>query len=119
MDVPAVTSGVTATAGALGAKLAVLLAKSDGNIAALPCPERTVGGGGCLPCPDKTTGDRGGLPCPKWISGVDSGLPCPNDSDDSAPNDKKVELDLWSVLGLRFQGFLLAVVLVIVDGAAR
>ena len=43
MDVPAVTSGVTATAGAWGAKLAELLAKSGGKIAALPCPERTVG----------------------------------------------------------------------------
>ena len=43
MDVPAVTSGVTATAGAAGAKLAELLAKSGGKIAALPCPERTVG----------------------------------------------------------------------------
>ncbi len=62
MDVPAVTSGVSATVGTLGAKLAVLLAKSGGNIAALPCPERTVGVGGWLPCPDKTTGDRGVCP---------------------------------------------------------
>ncbi len=76
IDVLTVTSCVTAAAGALGAKLAVLLADSGGNIAALPCPEGTVGVGGWLPCPDKTTGDRGGLPCPKWISGVDSGLPC-------------------------------------------
>ncbi len=37
LDVPAVTSGVTATAGASGAKLAVVLANSGGNIAALPC----------------------------------------------------------------------------------
>jgi hypothetical protein len=42
-DIPAVTSGVTATAGASGAKLAVLLAKSGGKIVALPCPEGTVG----------------------------------------------------------------------------
>ncbi len=42
-DVPAVTSGVTATAGASGVTLAVLLAKSGGRIVALPCPERTVG----------------------------------------------------------------------------
>ncbi len=42
-DVAAVTSGVTATAGSSFAKLAVLLAKSGGKIAALPCPERTLG----------------------------------------------------------------------------
>ncbi len=30
-----------------------------------------------------------------------------------------VELDLWSVLGLRFQGFLLAAVLAIIGGASR
>ncbi len=36
-DVPAATSETS------GAKLAVLLAKSDGKIVALPCPERTVG----------------------------------------------------------------------------
>jgi hypothetical protein len=41
--VPAVISGATATAGSSGAKLAELLAKSGGKIAALPCPERTVG----------------------------------------------------------------------------
>ncbi len=41
--VPAVTSGATATAGASGAKLAELLAKSGGKTAAFPCPERTVG----------------------------------------------------------------------------
>ncbi len=69
MDDSAVTSLDTATAGALGAKLAVLLANSGGNIAALPCPERTVGVGGWLPCPDKTTGDRVGLPCPKMDFG--------------------------------------------------
>ncbi len=63
-DVPVVTSGVTATAGASGAKLALLLAKSGGKIAALPCPERIVGVDGWFPCPDKTTGDRGRLPCP-------------------------------------------------------
>ncbi len=43
MGVPAVTSGATATAGASGANLAELLAKSGGKTAALPCPERTVG----------------------------------------------------------------------------
>ncbi len=46
---PAVTSGVnvaagvTATAGASGAKLAALLAKFDADNSALPCPERSVG----------------------------------------------------------------------------
>jgi hypothetical protein len=63
-DALVVTSGVNAAAGALGAKLAVLLANSGGKIAALPCPERTVGVGGWLPCPEKTTGDRG-APLPK------------------------------------------------------
>ncbi len=43
MGVPAVTSGATATAGASGAKLAELLAKSRGKTAALPCLDRTVG----------------------------------------------------------------------------
>ncbi len=33
--------------------------------------------------------------------------------------DWRIELDLWSVLGLRFQGFLRAAVLEIFDGAAR
>ncbi len=42
MGVPVVTSGATATAGASGAKLAEMLAKSGGKTAALPCPEMTV-----------------------------------------------------------------------------
>ncbi len=98
MDNPAVTSSVTAIAGASGAKLAVLLAKSGGKIAALPCPEKTVGVGGWLPCPDKTTGDRGGIPCPKRISGVDLGLPCPNGTEDSAPNG--LEGRIGSLVGI-------------------
>ncbi len=49
MGAPAVTSGataaagVTATAGALGAQLAALLAKFCTENAALPCPGKTVG----------------------------------------------------------------------------
>ncbi len=38
-----VAAGVTATAGAPLAKLAVLLPKSGSGNAVLPCPERTVG----------------------------------------------------------------------------
>ncbi len=33
--------------------------------------------------------------------------------------DERVKLDLWSIHGLRFKGFMLAAVLEIFDGAAR